>query len=191
MRGISHAFFVLSNLTIPRPFGTLLGGNTMKLQYIEAGEIVTTHGVRGEVKVLCWLDDPEMLCEFDRCRISGKEYTMEQVRVQKNCNLVKFRGIDTMEDAQAMRGKVIELFREDIDDEVIFAAELIGMAVFAEGKQIGKIKEVLDYPGNSVYVVKGKYEYMIPAVKAFILNTDVDGNRMDVKLIEGMRSDEN
>ena len=44
----------------------------MKLQYVDAGEIVTTHGVRGEVKVLTWLDDPEMLCEFDRCRIDGK-----------------------------------------------------------------------------------------------------------------------
>jgi len=163
----------------------------MKLQFIEAGEIVTTHGVRGEVKVLTWLDDPEMLCEFDRCRIAGKEYVMEQVRVQKTCNLVKFRGIDTMEAAQAMRGKVVELYREDIDDEVIFAAELIGMEVYAEDKLIGKIKEVLDYPGNSVYVVKGEYEYMIPAVKQFILSTDMDANRMQVKLIEGMRSDEN
>ena len=163
----------------------------MKLQYIEAGEIVNTHGIRGEVKVLCWLDDPEMLCEFDRCRIGGKEYTMDQVRVQKTCNLVKFAGIDTMEDAQAMRGKVIELYREDIDDEVIFAAELIGMEVYADGESIGKIKEVLDYPGNSVYVVKGHYEYMIPAVNQFILSTDMEGNRMEVKLIEGMRSDEN
>ena len=163
----------------------------MKLQFIEAGEIVTTHGVRGEVKVLTWLDDPEMLCEFDRCRIAGKEYTMEQVRVQKTCNLLKLSGIDTMEAAQAMRGKVIELYREDIDDEVIFAAELVGMEVYAEGKLIGKIKEVLDYPGNSVYVVKGEYEYMIPAVKQFILSTDMDANRMQVKLIEGMRSDEN
>jgi len=163
----------------------------MKLQYIEAGEIVTTHGVRGEVKVLCWLDDPEMLCEFDRCRIDGKEYEMQQVRVQKTCNLVKLRGIDTMEAAQAMRGKTVELYREDIDDEVIFAAELIGVEVFCEGQSIGKIREVLDYPGNSVYVVRGQHEYMIPAVKQFVLNTDVDGNRMDVKLIEGMRSDEN
>ena len=163
----------------------------MKLQYIEAGEIVTTHGVRGEVKVLCWLDDPEMLCEFERCRIDGKEYTMDQVRVQKTCNLVKLRGIDTMEAAQAMRGKTIELYREDIDDEVIFAAELIGMEVYSEGKLIGKIKEVLDYPGNSVYVVKGEYEYMIPAVKHFILSTDMEKNEMQVKLIEGMRSDEN
>ena len=162
----------------------------MKLQYIEAGEIVTTHGVRGEVKVLCWLDDPEMLCEFDRCRIDGRDYEMEQVRVQKTCNLVKLSGIDTMEAAQAMRGKTIELYREDIDDEVIFAAELIGMEVYAGEDCIGKIKDVLDYPGNSVYVVKGEYEYMIPAVRQFILSTDMEGNRMQVQLIKGMRSDE-
>ena len=163
----------------------------MKLQYIEAGEIVTTHGVRGEVKVLSFLDAPEMLCEFDRCRIGGKEYEMEQVRVQKTCNLVKLEGVDTMEAAQALRGKMLELYREDIDDEVIFAAELIGVEVYAEGSCIGKIREVLDYPGNSVYVVKGEYEYMIPAVKAFILSTDMEANRMEVRLIEGMRSDEN
>ena len=163
----------------------------MKLQFVKAGEIVTTHGVRGEVKVLCWLDDPEMLCEFDRCRISGKEYTIDQCRVQKTCNLVKLQGIDTMEAAQLMRGKVIELYREGIDDEVIFADELIGVEVFADSENIGKITEVLDYPGNAVYVVKGKHEYMIPAVKSFILSTDVDANRMEVRLIEGMRSDEN
>ena len=162
----------------------------MKLQFIEAGEIVTTHGVKGEVKVLAWLDDPEMLCEFDRCRINGKEFEIQQCRVQKTCNLVKLSGVDTMEEAQAMRGKIIELYREDIDDEVIFAAELIGMEVFCNGEMIGKIKEVLDYPGNSVYVVKGTREYMIPAVKEFILSTDMEKNEMQVKLIEGMRSDE-
>ena len=163
----------------------------MKLQYIEAGEIVTTHGVRGEVKVLCWLDDPEMLCEFDRCRIDGKEIVMESVRVQKTCNLVKLQGVDTMEAAQAMRGKKLELYREDIDDDVIFAAELIGVEVYSEGNRIGRITDVLDYPGNSVYVVKGEHEYMIPAVNQFILSTDMDKNEMQVKLIEGMRTDEN
>ena len=163
----------------------------MKLQFIEAGEIVTTHGIKGEVKVLPWLDSPEDLCDFDRCRIDGKEFEIEQCRVQKTCNLVKLSGIDTMEAAQAMRGKKIELYREDIDDEVIFAAELIGMNVFAEGQQIGKIKEVLDYPGNCVYVVKGEHEYMIPAVKAFILDTDMEKNEMQVKLIEGMATNEN
>ena len=163
----------------------------MKLDYIEAGEIVTTHGVRGEVKVLCWLDAPEMLCEYNRCRIAGKDYEMESVRVQKTCNLVKLSGVDTMEDAQKLRGKVVELYREDIDDEVIFAAELIGVQVIAEDTCIGTIQEVLDYPGNQVYVVRGEHEYMIPAVKQFILSTDMENNVMQVRLIEGMRSDEN
>ena len=163
----------------------------MKLQYIEAGEIVTTHGIRGEVKVLCWLDDPEMLCEFDRCRIDGREVIMEQGRVQKTCNLVKLQGVDTMEAAQLLRGKTIELYREDIDDEVIFAAELMGMEVQCDGKTIGKVREVLDYPGNKVYVVKGEKEYMIPAVSAFILSTDMEKNEMKDKLIKGMTSDEN
>jgi 16S rRNA processing protein RimM len=163
----------------------------MKLQFVEAGEIVTTHGVRGEVKVLPWLDSPEDLCEFDRCRIDGVEYKILSCRVQKTCNLVVLSGVDTMEKAQAMRGKTIELYRDDIDDEVIFAAELIGVEVFCNDSQIGKITEVLDYPGNMVYVVKGEHEYMIPAVKQFVLNTDVAANRMDVMVIEGMRSDEN
>ena len=162
----------------------------MKLQFVEAGEIVTTHGVKGEVKVLPWLDSPEDLCDFDRCRIDGKEYEIQQCRVQKTCNLVKLAGIDTMEAAQAMRGKTLELYREDIDDEVIFAAELIGMEVFCNGEKLGKIREVLDYPGNSVYVVKGTYTYMIPAVKEFILSTDMEKNEMQVRIIEGMRSDE-
>ena len=163
----------------------------MRLEYIEAGEIVTTHGVRGEVKVLTWLDDPEMLCEFDRCRIDGREVIMEQVRVQKTCNLVKLQGIDTMEAAQALRGKVLQLYREDIDDEVIFAAELMGMEVQCEGKTIGKIADVLDYPGNMVYVVRGEKEYMIPAVSAFVLDTDMENNLMQVRLIEGMETDAN
>jgi len=163
----------------------------MKLEFIEAGEIVTTHGVRGEMKVLPWVDSPEVLCEFDRVRIDGKEYIVESCRIQKTCNLLKLEGIDTMEAAQAMHGKTVELYREDIDDEVIFAAELIGMDVFSNGENIGKIVDVLDYPGNSVYVIKGQYEYMIPAVKQFILSTDMEKNEMQVKLIEGMRSDEN
>ena len=163
----------------------------MKLQFVNAGEIVTTHGIKGEVKVMCWLDDPEMLCEFDRCQIDGKDFEIEQCRVQKTCNLVKLAGIDTMEAAQAMRGKNIMLYREDIDDEVIFAAELIGVEVFCGEEKLGTITDVLDYPGNSVYVIKGNHEYMIPAVKEFVLSTDIEKNEMQVRLIEGMRADEN
>ena len=162
----------------------------MKQMIIDAGEIVTTHGVRGEVKAMPWLDCPEMLCEFERCCIDGKEYKIEACRVQKTCNLIKLAGIDTMEAAQAMRGKTVRLFREDMDDDIIFGADLLGVCVYADGKLIGEITDVLDYPGNSVYVV-GKNEYMIPAVKEFVLSTDLDKNEMQVRLIEGMRTDEN
>ena len=163
----------------------------MKLQFLEAGQIVTTHGVRGEMKVLPWADGPDFLLDFNRVRIDGKEYKVESCRVQKSCNLLKLQGIDTMEAAQAMHGKTIEIYREDADPNDIFAAELIGVDVFQDDVQIGKLVDVLDYPGNKVYVVKGEKEYMIPAVKAFILSTDLEYNRMQVRLIEGMAADEN
>ena len=162
----------------------------MKLEFIEAGEIVSTHGVRGEVKVLPWLDSPEDLLDFSRLRIRGKDYAVDSCRVQKTCNLVKLRGVDTMEDAQALRGSTVEIYRSDVDDSLIFAAELIDMEVYEGDVLVGRIVDVLDYPGNKVYVVKGEHEYMIPAVKQFVISTQLDENKMQVHLIEGMRTDE-
>lgn len=166
-------------------------GENMKLDFIEAGEIVSTHGIRGEMKVLPWSDGPDFLCNFSRVRIDGNEYKIESCRVQKNCNLLKIVGIDTMEAAHQFRGKTIEIFRSDAPKDLVFAAELIGVSVFSNGDQIGTITDVLDYPGNKVYVVKGEHEYMIPAVKAFVLNTDMERGIMEVQLIEGMGSHEN
>ncbi len=163
----------------------------MKLQYLEAGEIVTTHGVRGEVKVLPWADSPEFLLNFKRVLIDTKEYKVEQVRIQKTCNLIKLAGVDCVEQAQLLRGKTVKIYKEDAPKELIFAAELEDMDGYAHGEKIGILTEVLDYPGNKVYVVKGSREYMIPAVKEFILSTDLDANRMEVKLLEGMANDEN
>lgn len=162
----------------------------MKQKFIEAGEIVTTHGVRGEVKVLPWLDSAELLCEFDRVKVGETDYGVENCRVQKNCNLLKLSGIDTVEAGQSLRGKTVYIYREDVSEDVIFAAELIGVDVYAQEKCLGRITEVLDYPGNKVYVVKGDYTYMIPAVSAFVLSTDMEANRMQVNIIEGMRTDE-
>ena len=162
----------------------------MKLEFLEAGEIVTTHGVHGEVKVLPWADSPEFLCDFDRVRIHGNEYAVESCRIQKTCNLLKIKGIDTMEAAQALRGSVVEVFRCDAPEGLIFAAELVGFTVLSDGKEIGKLTEVLDYPGNKVYVVKGEHTYMIPAVKAFVLSTDIENEIMQVRWIEGMADNE-
>ena len=161
----------------------------MRLPFIEAGEIVNTHGVRWEIKMLPWLDSPEDMCGFTRCRIGGKDYAITACRVQNTCDLLKLEGVDTMEAAQALRGKTVTLYREDMDEDVIFAGDLIGMEVFSQAERIGELTQVLDYPGNQVYVVKGEREYMLPAVKEFILSTDLDGNRMEVKLLEGMETD--
>ena len=163
----------------------------MRLEFLDVGDIVTTHGVRGEVKVLPWADRPDFLLNFKRILIDAQEYNVEQCRVQKSCNLLKISGVNSIEDGQKLRGKVIQVYREDAPEDLIFAAELEGMKVYSDDAYIGDISEVLDYPGNKVYVVKGEHEYMIPAVKAFVLSIDVDGNRMDVRLIEGMRTDEN
>lgn len=162
----------------------------MKLQFIEAGEIVTTHGVRGEFKVLPWVDSPEFLMDFQRVVIDDTIYSVTSCRVQKTCNLMKLSGVDTVEAAQALRGKTMLIFREDAPKDLIFAAELIGFDVFAQGAFIGQISDVLHYPGNKVYVVKGEHEYMIPAVKAFVLKTDMENEVIEVRLIEGMRTDE-
>lgn len=163
----------------------------MKLQFLEAGEIVTTHGVRGEVKVLPWADSPEFLMDYNRVIIGTAEYKVEQCRIQKSCNLVKLSGVDTMEQAQQLRGKIIKIYRVDAPSDLIFAAELMDMEVYCEETCIGRITDVLDYPGNKVYVVKGDHEYMIPAVKQFVLSTSLEENKMQVRLIEGMRTDEN
>ena len=163
----------------------------MKLQFLEAGEIVTTHGVRGEVKVLPWADGPEFLMDFKRVMIGTTEYKVKQCRIQKSCNLLQLSGIDTMEQAQLLRGKTVKVYREDAPKGRIFAAELEGVGVFCGDDPSGNVTDVVDYPGNKVYVVKGKYEYMIPAVKQFVLSIDLEQNRMYVQIIEGMRSDEN
>ena len=95
-----------------------------------------------------------------------------------------------MEQAQSLRGKTVQIYRCDAPSDLIFAAELIGVDVFENDALLGKIADVLDYPGNKVYVVRGDHEYMIPAVKQFIISTDIDNNVMQVKTIEGMRTDE-
>lgn len=163
----------------------------MKLQFLEAGEIVSTHGVRGEMKILPWADGPDFLLDFSRVRINGADYSVESCRVQKTCNLLKVKGIDTMELAQSLRGKTVEVYRDDAPEGMIFAAELIGMDVVADGDSIGALVDVLDYPGNKVYVIKGEHEYMIPAVRQFIEDIDMDNGVIRVHLIEGMRTDEN
>ena len=163
----------------------------MKKQFLDAGQIVTTHGVRGTVKVLPWADGPEFLCLFERIYLNGQEYEVESCSVQKTCALLKLAGIDTVEAAQALRNLVVRVNREDVELEegTVFIADLLGLPVYVDRQEIGKVADVMTMPGNDVYIVKGEHEYMIPAVKEFVLETNVDEGFVKVKLIEGMRTD--
>ena len=163
----------------------------MKSNFLPTGEIVNTHGLKGYVKVMPWADDPSDLLVFDRFFIDGKEYEVEYAAQQKTMVLLKLAGVDTIEDAAKLRNKELCLCRDDVELEegVVFIADLIGVPVLADGEEIGKITEVLTPPGNDVYVVKGKHEYMIPAVKEFIEELNPAAGYVKVRLIEGMRTD--
>lgn len=160
-------------------------------QYLEAGTIVTTHGVHGEVKILPWADGPEFLTLFDRVFLQGKEYAVENARVQKTCVLMKLRGVDTVEAAQALRDQVVRVDRNDVELEegTYFISDLIGLKVLCDEQELGVVKEIMTLPGNDVYVVKGEHEYMIPGVREFILETNPEAGYIRVKIIEGMRTD--
>ena len=165
----------------------------MAKQYLEAGEIVNTHGIRGEVKINPWADGPEFLVDFDTLYLNGTAYEGESARVHESAVLCKLWGVDTVEAAQKLRGTVVCIDRGEVEleEDAVFIADLIGLPVLADGVEIGKVEDVLTMPGNDVYVVKGQRSYMIPAVKEFLLDVNVDEGYVKVKLIEGMCTDEN
>ncbi len=165
----------------------------MSNNFLPTGQIVNTHGLRGHVKVMPWADDPDDLLDFDRFFIDGTEYAVEHSVRQKSMILLKLRGVDSIDDAVKLRNKELSICRDDVELEpgVVFIADLIGLPVFADGVEIGKITEVLTPPGNDVYVVKGEHEYFIPAVKEFVDELDPSAGRVTVHLIEGMQTDAN
>ena len=163
----------------------------MKSNFLPTGQIVNTHGLKGYVKVMPWADDPADLLDMDRFFIDGKEYEVEYAAQQKSMVLLKLAGVDDVDAAAKLRNKEIAICRDDIELEegVMFIADLIGLPVLADGVEIGRITEVLTLPGNDVYVVKGEHEYMIPAVKEFVEELDPSAGHVKVRLIEGMRTD--
>ena len=163
----------------------------MKSNFLPTGQIVNTHGLKGYVKVMPWADDPSDLLDFDRFFIDGKEYEVEYSAQQKTMVLLKLAGIDDVDAAAKLRNKEISICRDDIELEegVVFIADLIGLPVIADGVEIGKITEVLTLPGNDVYVVKGEHEYMIPAVQEYVEPLNIEDGCVRVTLIEGMQTD--
>ena len=161
----------------------------MKEQFIEAGEIVTTHGVRGELKILPWTDDAEFLRRFKTLYIGGRPYRVKSAFVHKGCLIAGLEGIDDVNAAMTFKGKTVYFARKDakLRRGEFFLADIMGARVVTEdGTEIGTLTDVIENPTQNVYVVTGATEHLIPAVPEFILHTDVEGGVITVRLIEGM-----
>ena len=171
------------------------------MNYIQTGEIVSVHGIKGEVKVYPWADYPEFLEEFDRFYIQKNKmyyqpYDASEVRCHKNMVLIKFEGIDTVEQARELIGKIICIDREEIELEegTYFIEDLIGCTVINSDteEEIGKITAVDNYGASDVYTIlnaEGK-QFMFPAVDEFLVSTDIDKKEVKIKVIEGMFSED-
>lgn len=166
----------------------------MKNRYLETGVIVNTHGIRGEVKITPWADSPDFLCRFHTLYVDGKPMSVTAARPDKTMVLCKFEGVDTVEAAMKLKNKVVSIDREDarLPAGHYFLADLMGLSVLdaATGAELGQVAEILTPPAHNVYVVSGgEKRYLIPAVPAFVADTNVEQGFIKVNLIEGLEAD--
>lgn len=168
-------------------------GEKMKKHRI--GQIVNTHGLKGDMKVYPLTDYPERFEEIDCLYLENegdKKLEIEKVRYQKKMVLLKIKGIDTIEEVEKLREKYLlidENNRRQLDEDEHMISDLIGLSVYLEDlTPVGKITDVLQYSANDVYVIKndeGK-EYLIPALKQFIPVVDIKNQKVIITPIEGM-----
>lgn len=174
-----------------------MGGIIIK-QYLEIGKIVTTHGIKGEVKVQPWCDSPDFLCGFDNFYLNnGKEkIEVSDVRIQKNMVIMKLVGIDTPEQAVTFRNKVIYINRNDaeLDEGSYFVQDLIGLKVIDAdtSESYGELVDVSETGANDVYHIKAENgkEFLIPAIPDVIIKTDIDEGIMLIRPLKGLFDDE-
>ena len=163
----------------------------MKKRYLEAGKIVNTHGINGEVKVQPWCDGPNFLLDFDTLYMDEQPIRIRSARVHKQSVLMMLEGVDDINAAMRLRDKMLYLDREDVQlpEGRHFITDLFGLEVrdSESGAVLGTVADVLTPPAQAIYVVRGgEREYMIPAVDAFVLETNVEEGYLVVRLIEGM-----
>ncbi|MBE6015159.1 MAG: 16S rRNA processing protein RimM [Lachnospiraceae bacterium] len=163
---------------------------------LQVGAITQTHGVRGEVKVFPTTDDPKRFKKLKKVLLdTGKEFIeleIESVKFFKQFVILKFKGIDNINDVEMYKKKNLYVTRENavrLAKDEYFIADLIGLEVFEDdGSKMGELKDVLITGANDVYVVDGtKYgEVLIPAIKDCILKVDMEERRMEVHLLPGL-----
>ena len=169
----------------------------MRPEFITVGAVVNAHGIRGEVKVNPAGFDPAFIASFRTLYIGGRETKVAAARVHKSTVLLTLPGVDTMDDALALKGRTVAIRRTDarLPKGQFFDEELEGCAVVddATGQEIGRLDKVLSYPAHKVYQVRGgAHEYLIPAVPdVFIVSADPDAEVIRVRMRKGLATDEN
>lgn len=161
----------------------------MKQQYLEAGKITNTHGVRGEVRITPWADSAAFLRGFRTFYIDGQPVRVLRSRVHKNQLIAQLEGYDDVNAAMTLKNKVVHIDRADakLPEGRYFLQDLLGMRVVSDaGEALGELADVLDLPQGSVYVVRGTREILIPDVPEFLLNIDAERGEITVHLLEGM-----
>lgn len=160
-----------------------------KQQYIEAGRIVNTHGVAGEVKIEVWLDSPQFMKKCGRIFIDGAPLKIISAREHKGFLLAHLEGVDDVNAAMRLKGREVRIDRGDakLPRGAYFLQDIIGAAVVDEaGGTVGTLEEIMETPASRIYVVRGEREHMIPAVPEFIRSVDAERGVITVHLIEGM-----
>ncbi|HBA68589.1 MAG TPA: 16S rRNA processing protein RimM [Lachnospiraceae bacterium] len=163
---------------------------------LRVGIISSTHGIRGEVKVFPTTDDQNRFKKLKKVLLDDKkeklELEVEGVKFFKKFAILKFKGIDNINDVEKYKGKELYVIRKEaqkLEKDEYYIADLLGIDVVEDnGQKLGTLKDVIETGANDVYVVereKGK-ELLIPAIKQCILNVDVESRRMDVHLLEGL-----
>jgi len=162
----------------------------MKSKFLEAGQIVNTHGIHGEVKIRPWADSPDFLTGFDRFFIDGSPVGVLSARVHKGCVIAALEGVTDIDAAIQLKSKTITISRDEAQLETgrFFVADLVGLRAFdaRTGEEVGVLAEVLSLPSNNVYIIRGQREILVPAVPGFVEEIDVDGGYIKLRLIEGM-----
>ena len=163
---------------------------------LQVGVISSTHGVRGEVKVFPTTDDVTRFRQLKKVYLdTGREMLpleIQNVKFFKQFAILKFKGIDNINDIEKYRGKSLMIDREDavdLDEDEYFIADMIGMKVCTEdGCEFGTLKDVMETGANDVYIIDSLEhgEVLIPAIRECILDVDMDEERMTIHLMEGL-----
>ena len=165
-------------------------------QFLQVGAITSTHGIRGEVKVFPTTDDPARFKKLKKVILdTGKrqiDMEIQSVRFFKQFVIVKFKGIDNINDVEQYKGSSLFVSRENavsLEENEYYIADLIGMEVVLEDNtHFGTLKDVMETGANDVYVVETSdgEEILLPAIRDCILDVNVEEKRMTVHVLEGL-----